>query len=178
MIHGIILTAIEKIEKDRIIERIISYQVDGEVDDASKTVTFVQYTKFTLACQESTTEIMIKALQQEQLSVKDFWRTKKQEFPGLLPIAMRIFSLSCTSASAERNFSLQGLIQTKFRTRLSPEKVMKLAFIKTNMKFFTNIDSFDVISDNAEEIPIELEEESEPFDMNVEEKVNIEECEV
>lgn len=65
-------------------------------------------------------------------SIHQFWVAYKFKFPILGTLALKIFSLVCTSASAERNFSILGNIHSKSRSRLVNDKIEKLAFIKTN----------------------------------------------
>ena len=57
----------------------------------------------------------------------------RNDFPLLYPLGLRIFSLVCSSASAERNFSIQGFIHSELRNRLEPDRVMKQAYIKSNL---------------------------------------------
>jgi len=66
-------------------------------------------------------------------TLPDFWRLYRNDFPLLYPLGLRIFSLVCSSASAERNFSIQGFIHSELRNRLESDKVMKQAYIKSNM---------------------------------------------
>jgi hypothetical protein len=66
------------------------------------------------------------SLSTRKISLSDFW----EEFPRLSKLALVACSLVCSTSSAERNFSLQGLIHSKYRD----PKVMKMAYIKTNYK--------------------------------------------
>lgn len=78
----------------------------------------------------------------------------QQKFPLIKDLAQRIFSVVCTTAAAERNFSLQGFIHSKYRSRLNPEKVSKLAYIKSNFKLIESQNnlSFNDSDDDDEDI--------------------------
>lgn len=158
---------VENSEKNRIVDLITSYQVHGEKDRAEIQSTYLQYQRFLLFCQNPDIDSM-NILNEKQFTLQEFWQLKSLEFPKLFQIATRIFSLVCSSASAERNFSLQELIQTKFRNKLTPEKVMKLAYIKANMKYLSNYNSFDVIADFKEEETNNLDEEIDIFSVTKE----------
>ena len=49
--------------------------------------------------------------------------------------AMKLCRLKGSSSSAERNWSIWGLIQSKLRNRLSMVKGMKLVFIYQNLRY-------------------------------------------
>ena len=54
------------------------------------------------------------------------------DWPLLQNLAIRVFSMATSAAASERNFSTFGFIHSELRNRLSPEKVKKLVYIKTN----------------------------------------------
>lgn len=51
---------------------------------------------------------------------------------GLIHLAMHVLSIVPNSAATERIFSQFGVIHTKLRNRLDPEKVRKQALVKSN----------------------------------------------
>jgi hypothetical protein len=62
----------------------------------------------------------------------DFFYKTKSVFPILYHVASAIFSVPCSSVPSEAVFSLLSRIQTKGRSRLSPEYLYKLAFLNYN----------------------------------------------
>ena len=54
------------------------------------------------------------------------------DWPLLQNLAIRVFTMAASSAASERNFSTFGFIHSKLSNCLSPEKVKKLMYIKTN----------------------------------------------
>ncbi len=75
--------------------------------------------------------------------VLNFWECNKEKYPRLYAITQRLFSISATNLSSERNFSYTGMTLTDKRSTINPDKVNKLLFIRSN---------FDLISDNLEYI--------------------------
>jgi hypothetical protein len=63
---------------------------------------------------------------------RDWWFGKMSTFPEIAPIAVRVFTMTASSASSERGFSADGFIHKSTRNRLSDDKVSKLVFIKFN----------------------------------------------
>eukprot|EP00762_Andalucia_godoyi_P002550 ANDGO_02688.mRNA.1 hypothetical protein PHYSODRAFT_254830 len=60
---------------------------------------------------------------------REVWRTLRDKLPKLSEIAVRLFSMPVSPASAERNFREHGSIHTKARNRLSSDKQRKLVRI-------------------------------------------------
>lgn len=61
-----------------------------------------------------------------------FWIDHKKDFPILFELARIIFSISPTSASAERVFSLMGALLNKRRACLNSAKAKKVMFVHNN----------------------------------------------
>ena len=61
-----------------------------------------------------------------------YWFSDGNDWPLLQKVALRVFSMACSSAASERNFSTFGFIHSKMRNRLTEESVRKLVYIKTN----------------------------------------------
>lgn len=61
-----------------------------------------------------------------------FWIDHKNDFPILFELAKIIFSISPTSASAERVFSLMGALLNKRRASLNSAKAKKVMFVHNN----------------------------------------------
>ncbi len=58
---------------------------------------------------------------------------KKNHFPYLHRLALKVLCVPATSAPAERVFSRSGLLMRPHRSRLSKETLSKLTFIKCNL---------------------------------------------
>ena len=91
-----------------------------------------------------------------KLTIMELWKYMRSPYPLLDSLMTKIFSLVCSTASTERNWSLQGLIHNKFRSRLDPDKVMKLAFVKSN---------FHLVSESKDRTIIELSSNEELSEM-------------
>lgn len=68
-------------------------------------------------------------------NIKKWWSTKGSMWPTLQSIALLLFSLVPSAASAERNFSTFGFVHSKLRNRLGADTVAKLVFIKQNSNY-------------------------------------------
>ncbi|MBL4844068.1 MAG: hAT transposon family protein [Planctomycetes bacterium] len=62
----------------------------------------------------------------------DFWRARKETLPLMYQLAMHCLSHACSSADAERAFSLCGNTMTKKRARLSDQSLTNLVIIGSN----------------------------------------------
>lgn len=90
-------------------------------------------------------------------SVLQWWIADGTDWPLLQNLAIRVFSMAASAAASERNFSTFGFIHSKLCNRLSPEKVKKLVYIKTNAVQMADglLDCYengDDNSDNEEEL--------------------------
>lgn len=62
-----------------------------------------------------------------------WWQSREaDDFPTLKRLALKIFSLCCSSSASERNFSTFAFIHNKLRNRLKDDKVEKLVHIFSN----------------------------------------------
>lgn len=77
-------------------------------------------------------EILFAENAAHRMSPLQFWQIRGARWPLLQPLALRIFSLCCTSCESERAFSSLGFIHSKVRNRLGVEKADILAFVKAN----------------------------------------------
>lgn len=59
-----------------------------------------------------------------------WWQSRDaDDFPNLKRLALKVFSLCCSSSASERNFSTFAFIHNKLRNRLKDDKVEKLVHI-------------------------------------------------
>lgn len=63
-----------------------------------------------------------------------FWIEQRTMFPTIYTHALSLLSCPSTSVASERVFSITGRIIEKRRSRLTPDNVEMLSFIKFNMK--------------------------------------------
>ena len=93
----------------------------------------------------------------------------------IAPLAIRLLQLPSSAAACDRNWSQQGLVHTKLRNRLTPDKVKKLVAVKASLnrmvvktprslkdctRTVTVVNDRNVSTSDAEESPSDLEEES------------------
>lgn len=71
-----------------------------------------------------------------KFNVMDFWRTHKQEFPLIYPLAKVIHAIPAGQSFEERNFSSFSLIRNAKRTRLLPENLKNILMIRLNKELF------------------------------------------
>ena len=69
------------------------------------------------------------------INILKWWQCNKNVFPLLYKAARSLLLIPATSVSSERIFSLAGYVVRKRRSKLLPEHVNKLIFLKKNMKF-------------------------------------------
>lgn len=80
----------------------------------------------------SSNDLELRLVMSGKTSVMTFWKNQKTYYPLLYEVACRVFAMSPSSASSERNFSTLAFIHSKLRNKLGPAKVGMLAYIKTN----------------------------------------------
>jgi hypothetical protein len=107
---------------------------DGAIESVVVEEMTTEYAQFAEMCRglrrrESST---LKSLATGGTPVLQFWRLHGQSYPNLKVVALRVFSVTASSAASERNFSTMGFIHSKLRNALGAEKVEKLVYIKTN----------------------------------------------
>jgi hypothetical protein len=117
------------------------------------------YTKFQTICGRNRDQnnfdhkqlIAQPGCENPKTSVYQWWASNKGRQFGLLQkIALKVFSLVCSSASSERNFSKMGFLHSKLRNRLKQDKVEMLTYIGTNGKLCTTADLSKQDSDDDE----------------------------
>ncbi|KAG2838446.1 hypothetical protein PC129_g7381 [Phytophthora cactorum] len=99
--------------------------------------------------------VEVTLVHKKKLSVFQYWNGRSQ-FPLWRDIAQTVFSASCSSAAAERNFSAHKFVQSQARNRLQDASVEKLVFLLFNAKNFDNEDMafyemIDVLADASED---------------------------
>ena len=81
---------------------------------------------------EDRNDPLLQSMKNGTISPKSFWFVQGNKYPHLRPLALRIFSMSCSSAASERNFSEMAYIHSKSRNSLLPETLAKVMFVKVN----------------------------------------------
>lgn len=71
-----------------------------------------------------------------QTDIIMWWESKKNVDANLVALCQTALSTPCTQVSIERGFSGLGKILTNDRTKLSPENLRMLLFIKLNGSLF------------------------------------------
>lgn len=62
-----------------------------------------------------------------------YWRDNQARLPTLAALAAKFLSAPCTSVESERLFSAVSLIVDEHRSRLTPEHIEMLVFVKKNL---------------------------------------------
>ena len=71
-------------------------------------------------------------LERGSKTVYEFWVSDGNHWPRIQCIAKKVFTMSCSTASLERNFSMFGQVHTKLHNSLTPDNIDKLVYIKLN----------------------------------------------
>ena len=115
---------------------VVNYSCDGNPSTQErKEVIFRQLVDLQVDAQEEKklNSFRFQMLTSRKMSPLKYWQTTGiQYWPELANIALRVFHLSPSSTSCERNFSAFGFIHSKLRNKLSPASVEKLVYIKFN----------------------------------------------
>ncbi len=84
-----------------------------------------------------------------------YWTTHaRARFPLLRKLALRLYYIPTSSASAERCWSIFSLVHNKLRNRLSKDKVMMLTYIYCNSNIVSadQIDFAEVIINGEDDV--------------------------
>jgi len=68
----------------------------------------------------------------DESNVLSFWSANRSRLSKLFSLAMRVLSVTASSAPVERVFSHRGLIMRPHRSRLSDKMLSNLIFLKCN----------------------------------------------
>lgn len=80
------------------------------------------------------------------LSGMQYWgQYGMTEFPLLVSIAVRVFTVPTSSAAAERVWSIFSYLHTKRRNRMSMQKLEKLVFGYINHSLLDEVDKYDYL---------------------------------
>ena len=115
-----------------------------------------EYTQFRVSAlpEKTTDSFRFKMLKRGTKTVMNYWVSEGNDWPLLQQVALRVFSMSCSSAASERNCSTFGFIHTKLRNSLTDDRVMKLVYIKTNALQLSD----QLLKQHVEDIDSEEEE--------------------
>lgn len=65
--------------------------------------------------------------------VLDYWTKNKNQFPNIHAIARKVLAIPASNTEVERLFSCSKMTVTDKRTRLDPDKLNKLIFLRKNL---------------------------------------------
>ena len=119
---------------DYFIENCFDDEDDVDTEELKQTI-YKEYTNYKLTLvkeRDKNNSLLYMMLKKEMKTVYEFWKTDGSEWPYLQTIALRVFTMACSTASSERNFSTFGFVHSKSRNRLSKECVKKLVYLKSN----------------------------------------------
>lgn len=69
----------------------------------------------------------------------DWWKSNKESFPHLLPLARHYLGIAATETESERMFSVGGNTCTDKRANLSPEHLSQILYIHDNYSTLINL---------------------------------------
>ena len=95
---------------------------------------FVEYTDWVIKAtsERIKNDFRFKMLSKGVKTSMQYWLVDGLSYPTLREAAINVFSMVTSSAASERGFSAMGFVHSKFRNRLTADKVQKLVFIKNN----------------------------------------------
>jgi hypothetical protein len=100
---------------------------------------------------KSYNSIMYKKVVDSTISVQQYWKNISGSFPVLSSVAIALFTLVCSSAASERNFSTFGFIHSKLRNQLKNDRLKKMIFVFANSKCLRSIEEEDIDVSELEE---------------------------
>jgi hypothetical protein len=68
-----------------------------------------------------------------------WWKSNKESFPYLLPLARHYLGIAATETESERMFSVSGNTWTDKRANLSPEHLREIVYIHDNYDNLINL---------------------------------------
>lgn len=84
---------------------------------------------------EVDTYINVQFISTENINVFDWWIERKEMFPNLFKLAIKIHSIPASSMQSERTFSRSGMTVSDQRTNLEPRTVEDLMMLNKNFDF-------------------------------------------
>lgn len=76
-----------------------------------------------------------KETKSETFEPNIFWESKKKQYPNLIDLVFRLFSIKAGISGIERYFAKWRATQTEQRQSLNPENLEKILFLKFNSHF-------------------------------------------
>jgi hypothetical protein len=96
---------------------------------------------------------------QKKVPAYKWWQMYCNHMPELQSVAVRVLSQVGAASIAERNWSIHGMIHNKRRTRLNPQRAIKLVFIHQTLRL---LDSFTDPTWQEEPLPWHEQSSSDP----------------
>lgn len=81
----------------------------------------------------------------EDVDVFNWWCERKQMFPNLHKLALKMHSISASSLQSERTFSRSGLTVTDRRCNLNPTTVENLMLLNKNFDFEVSLQAIHTL---------------------------------
>lgn len=72
------------------------------------------------------------------LDIKSYFASRGSSYSVLLDMYKKYACIPSSSASVERSFSIQGLVQTTIRNRLSASTIANILIVRANLSFIKN----------------------------------------
>ena len=88
-----------------------------------------------------------------------YWRDNQARLPTLAATAAKFLCAPCTSVESERLFSAVSLIIDEYRSRLTPEHVEMITFVKKNLPIMLRLQPGQTVEIEGS-VEMEMEQES------------------
>lgn len=132
-------------DKIDIIEKLIGFA--DRIDEGSASNVIVQAVQIVdemINMSDKRKEIIMS------MTGKTYWNMLgSTKYPDLYKVAKPVMEMVCSSATAERVWSLYRCIHSRLRNRLTNDCVNKLAFLYTKSVLLDNIDMNDYVADEG-----------------------------
>ncbi len=73
-------------------------------------------------------------------SVLRYWKKHQNRFPNIHAVARKVLAIPASNTEVERLFSSSKLTMTDQRTRLDPDRLNKLIFLRKNLRSLKQLD--------------------------------------
>ena len=125
---------------------------DHKNNDVEREEVFKELTDYQIYSEHQKTKnaFRFQMLVKKSKTILQYWQVDGKRWPNLQKLAMKVYSMAASSASAERNFSTFGFVHSKLWNQIDPETVKKLVFIKSNSSQFEDHVFHDDVQDSSD----------------------------